>query len=299
MMDRLTELKVFLAIVDEGSFAAASRALRRSAPTVTRIISDLEARIGAKLLDRSSRRCAPTEAGRRLAQSARTIIEEYDRAISVTSGERHSARGHLRVTAPYLFGREQVAPAVLKFLDRQPEISIELDLSDRPTDVEAEGFDMAVRIGGFSSSSLKIRKLGVVRRLIVASPEYLERRGVPKTPECLAEHEVLFHGEIGRSPWRFSSLQGQIAVSLNGRYSVNQADAALAAARAGRGLVTALSYQVHDDLKAGRLVTVLDEFAGETHPVHLAWPDGRDQLLRLRLLIDFLVDALVPLPILS
>ena len=119
-MDRLTELRTFLAIIEAGSFAAASRALRCSPPTITRIIADLEARLGVRLLERSSRRCEATVAGERLAESARTILAEYERAVSVTSGERHAAKGHVRVTAPYLFGREHVAPVLLNFLDQQP-----------------------------------------------------------------------------------------------------------------------------------------------------------------------------------
>ncbi len=297
-MDRLTELATFVAVVDQGGFAAASRFLRRSPPTITRIISDLEARVGVKLLERTSRRCSPTEAGRRLAEHARNLIADYEQAVSVATGESIAPRGLVRLTAPYFFGREYVAPAIMRFVDAHEGIFAELDLSDRPQDLVLAGFDLALRIGPVSDKSLKVRRIGFVRKVIVASPEYLARRGEPTSPEVLRKHDVIQHGSQFDAPWRFRARTGEVAIRMLPRFTVNQADAALAAARAGRGLVTALSYQVHDDLAAGKLVCVLKAFEPEPLPVQLIWPDGRDRLRRVRMMIDHLVKELQCLDIL-
>ena len=299
-MDRLIELNTFLAVMDEGSFARAARRIGRSAPGVTRIIGELEHRIGVRLFDRNSRRCTPTEAARQFAANARDIVCDYEHAVSGIRGEAVEAKGRLRITAPYFFGREHVAPLILEFLEEQPGISCELDLSDRPIDLLGERVDLAVRIGPISDLSLKARRAGVVRTLIVTSPEYLERSGTPTGLDDMKNHQLIQHGSQGDAPWRLVDGMGNpIDVSVHARFTVNQADAALAAARAGHGLVTALSYQVDADLRSGRLVSVLDRFAPSPVPVHLAWPDGRERLLRARLLIDYLATRLSALPILG
>lgn len=297
-MDRLTELATFITVVDQGGFAAASRYLRRSPPTITRIVADLEARVGVKLLERTSRRCTPTEAGRRLAEHARNLIADYEQAVSVATGESVAPRGLVRLTAPYFFGREHVAPAVMRFVDTHDGMFAELDLSDRPQDLVLAGFDLAVRIGPISDKTLKVRRIGFVRQVIVASPEYLARRGEPATPEALRKHDLVQHGSQFDAPWRLQGPTGEVTVRMLPRFTVNQADAALAAARAGRGLVTALSYQVNDDLAAGKLVCVLESFEPDPLPVQLIWPDGRDRLRRVRMMIDHLVKELQGLDVL-
>lgn len=292
-MDRLTELAVFLAVVDHGSFAAAARRVGRSPPTVTRIIAEFEARLGVQLFDRSSRRCSATDAGRRLAEDARNLIANYDEVIGNVLGRARSPSGMLRVTAPYFFGREHVAPLIIRFLDKHTGITCELDLSDRTADLVEDGFDLAVRIGPITAADLKVRRIGWVRRVIVGSTAYLQKRGRPATPAELAAHEVIQHGSSSSRPWQLRDMSGKpIAFEPRAKFSVNQADAVLAAVRSGRGLATALSYQVHADIKSGALVQVLEEFEPEPLPVQLIWPGGRDRLLRVRLLIDYLAEQL-------
>ena len=300
MMDRLTELAAFLAVVDEGGFSSAARALRKSPPTVTRLVADLEARLGVRLLDRSSRRCLLTEQGNRFAQDARAILADYEQAISSATGEASLPRGNIRLTAPYFFGRQHVASVALDFLDSHSSISIELDLSDRILDLHSEGIDLAVRIGANSDETLKSTRVGWVRRVMVASPEYLAGHGTPKVPRDLAGHTKIQHGSRVDAPWRFKGPRNRaVVMPVQARFTVNQADSALAAARAGHGLVTALSYQVHHELASGQLVRILEEYEPDPLPVALTWPEGREQILRVRLLIDHLAQELRRLAVIS
>jgi DNA-binding transcriptional LysR family regulator len=296
-MDRLTELNTFVAVVEHGGFAAASRALHRSPPTITRIVGDLEARLGVRLLDRTSRRCAPTEAGRRLADDARNLLADYDQALGAAAEGAAALRGTLRITASHFFGRAHVAPLVMSFVGAHPDIYAELDLSDRPADLHGEGLDLAVRIGPISDLSLTARRVGSVRRVIVASPAYLAARGVPRTAADLEAHDLIQYGPQSDLPWTLMDPDGRPAVvRTRPRFTVNQADAKLDAARAGRGLVSALSYQVHDDLIAGTLVKVMPDHEPEVVPVQLAWCEGRERLQRVRALIDHLVEGLRKVP---
>ena len=298
-MDRLTELRTFLAVVDHGSFAAAARSLRRSPPTITRIVAEFEGRLGVRLFDRSSRRCTPTEVARRLAEASRNLLADYDAALGDASGQALEPRGTLRVTAPYVFGREHVAPLILDFVEAYPEITCELDLSDRQLDLVEDMFDVALRIGPIADLDLKARKVGFVRQVIAASPAYLRLHGEPASPSDLGNHRIIQQGPSSTRPWQLRDASGRrLAIPMRARFTVNQADAAIAAAREGRGLVSALSYQVFNDLKSGALALVLERFEPEPLAVHLVWPEGRDRLLRVRMLIDYLAPRLQDLAML-
>lgn len=290
MPDRLSELRTLVAVVDEGGFAAAARLLHRSPPAITRTIADLEQRARTVLLERTTRRCRPTEAGRRLADQARSLLAAYDDALSEAAGEADVARGLVRVTAPLVFGREHVAPLVAAFQDQFPEVEVDLHLADRVVDLHDENYDLGVRIGPVADTSLIAFRVGEVRHVAVASGSYLEQRGIPLTPEALSAHEVVQHTNYGTTvPWVFRRPGGEVvSVTVRARFAVNQADAAVAAARAGRGIVRALSYQIDPAVRAGALVTVLEEFEPEPLPVHIVWPDSRRLVRRVRLLSEHL-----------
>jgi DNA-binding transcriptional LysR family regulator len=267
-MDRLEELAIFVAIVDAGSLVGASRRLRRSPPAVTRSLSALEDRIGVRLVERTTRRLAPTEAGRVLADRARTLLANYEELLEGAS--RAPVRGVLRITAPVQFGRRHVAPIVSAFLNSYAEVRVELSLSDRNLDLIDEGLDLAVRIGPLADSSLVARQVGSVRRVVVASPAYLERRGLPQKPRDLAAHDTIFG--MARSPareWRFGPSPRGVVVRLTPRLLVDDVEAQLQAAKAGRGVARPLSYQVADELADGSLIRLLQEFEPEPLPVHL------------------------------
>ena len=291
-MDRLDELAVLVAVVDQGSLIAAARRLRRSPPAVTRALAALESRVGARLVERTTRRLSPTDAGRTLAEESRALLDAYDGAISGPSP--NPVRGLLRVTAPVLFGRRHVASIVTAFLDLFPDIQVELVLHDRNLDLIEEGLDVAVRIGPLSDSSLLVRRVGEVRRVVVASPEYLARRGTPTDPRELSTHDTIFGTNTQRSlEWRFGSrTRAALMVRLAPRLLVNEVEAQLVAARAGRGIARVLSYQVVDDLATGALVRLLREYEPPALPVQLVAASRVHMRPKVRAFLDHAADQL-------
>jgi len=293
-MDRLAQLHLLLAITETGSLAAAGRRLGRSPAAVSRALADLEQRVGTTLVERSTRSCKPTPSGKRLAESAGRLIEDYEGAISLPSETAAALVGTLRITAPTGFGAEQVAPLLLQFLDRHPGISVDLRLLDRIVDLIEEDFDLAIRIGRPREGALIMRAAGTLRRSFVASPAYLEEHGVPKSITDLAAHRLIQHGDGGNdAPWTFGKPNGAVfSVAASGRFAVNRPEPALAAARSGRGIVAALSSQVADDLTAGTLRLVLQDHEPPPVPVSVLYPPSRKGWRRVSLLADFLVSGL-------
>lgn len=284
-MDRLDELSIFVAIVDSGSLVGAARRLRRSPPVVTRALAALERRAGQRLVERSTRRFAATEAGRNLAEQARMLLAGYDEAVGAAG--MATVAGLLRVTAPVQFGRRHVAPLVASFLDAWPAMRAELTLNDRNLDLIDEGLDVAIRIGPLADSALVVRKLGEVRRLTVASPDYLARRGIPAVPTDLADHDVIFG--MARSPsreWQFGPGRRGAVVRLAPRLLVDDVETQLAAAVAGRGIIRLLSYQVADALAAGTLVRLLDRFEPDPSPVQIVTLGRAPVASKVRAFVD-------------
>jgi len=296
-MDRLDELEVFIAILDSGSLAGAGRKLHRSPPAVTRTLGALEERIGARLVERTTRRLTPTEAGKRLAERARRLLADYQAAVREDPAA--PLRGMLRVTAPVVFGRRHVAPVVDSYLDRYPAMRAELVLNDRYLDLIEEGLDIGVRIGTLADTGMVARRVGEVRRLLVASPAYLARRGMPRAVAELSEHEIIFtSGRAGAPEWRFRHNGQDRVVQLAPRLTVNEIDAVLLAAKAGRGLARVLSYQVADDIASGALVRLLPECEPPPLPVQLVLSSARHMAPKQRAFLDHAVEQLGALPVL-
>lgn len=296
-MDRLDELTALVAILDTGSLAAAGRKLRRSPPAMTRLLAALEQRIGARLIERTSRRLRPTEAGRRLAAQAAPLLRGYEDALRETAAA--PVRGVLRVTAPLVFGRRHVTPVVASFLDAFPEVRVELVLEDRSVDLIEQGLDVGVRIGRLADSSLVARRVGQVRRLLVASPAYLAARGTPRTPAELASHDVIFTSNLARTlEWRFRRAGRDHPVRLTPRLIVNEVESMLIAVRAGRGIGRPLSYQVADDLASRTLLRLLPEFEPPPLPVQLVVPSARHLAPKVRAFLDHAGSALLTLGVL-
>lgn len=289
-MDRLEELVVLVAVIDHGSLRAAARRLRRSAPAVTRALSALEERVGARLVERTTRRLAPTQAGRALAEESRALLSAYDAAVAGVSPT--PVRGLIRVTAPVQFGRRHVAPLVTTFLERFRETQVELELHDRNLDLIEQGLDVAIRIGPLSDSSLLVRRVGEVRGVVVASPDYLARRGTPTRPAELAAHETIFGtATSGLLEWRFGP-QGRTVVRLTPRLLVNEVEAQLVAARAGSGIARVLSYQVVQDLAEGKLVRLLRPFEPPPLPVQLVAISRVYMPPKVRVFLDYAAEQL-------
>lgn len=285
-MDRLDELAIFVAVIQHGSLAAAGRKLRRSAPAVTRAIASLEQRFGARLVERTTRRLAPTEAGLRLAERAHLLLHEYQAAVLDTADTQLS--GLLRITSPVLFGRKHVAPVVMAFLDLYPQMQIEMVLNDRNLDLIDEGLDVAVRIGHLQDSSRVARRLGQVSRVTVASPAYLAQRGEPQEPAQLVDHDTIVGTQrASLREWRFGLQENGDRVRLTPRLLLNDVETQLLAARAGKGIARLLSYQVADDVAAGTLVRLLPTFEPLPMPVQLVAQNSQRMPLKVRTFWDY------------
>lgn len=295
-MDRLDEFAIFVRIVEEGSLVRAAKRLHRSAPAVTRALAALEDRIGVRLIDRTTRRLAPTEAGRALYERARAVLADYEAAAAGARGA--PVRGLLRIAAPVQFGRRHVAPLATRFLDSHDGVEIELMLNDRNVDLIEEGIDVAVRIGALADSSLVARPVGHVRRQWVASPAYLAGHGTPREPADLARHEALLGTSRGAIEWTFGGRRRGAPTHLAGRLRVDDIETRLRLAREGRGVAQFLSYQVAEDLAAGHLVRLLRRFEAPPLPVQLLTKGRAHRAPKIDAFLDFAATKLSALPVL-
>lgn len=288
MMDRLHELEVFVAVADAGSFAKAGSRLRLSPPAVTRAISALEDRLGARVFNRTTRSLTITDIGQRFLESARRILSDLDSAEKEAVGETAVPNGHLTLTASVTFGRSALVPVAGAYLSQHPRVTLSVLLLDRIANLVEEGIDLAVRIGPLPDSNMVAKKIGTVRRILVASPDYLARRGVPQTPADLRLHSMIaFTGLMPNREWRFLDGKRGNSVSFVPRLEINDALASIAAAEMGDGITMALSYMVADKIRGGRLAPVLERFNSAPVPVHLVYPQSRLMSANLRAFIDF------------
>lgn len=292
-MDRFEAMRTLLAAVDGGSLSAASRAMNTPLPTVSRRVSDLEAHLGAQLVVRTSRKLLLTEAGEAYVAAARRLLEDLSDAERAASGEYRVPRGELVVTAPIMFGKLHVAPVVHAFLGAYPDVSVRLVLSDSNIDIVETHVDVAVRVGQLPDSELVARQVGHIHWVLVASPDYLARRGEPAEPEDLVSHDcIAFEGLQTRRAWRIGAGALARSVTIRPRYSVNTADAVVEAAAAGLGVARVMSYQAATSVGACRLVPVLADQGYEPLPVHLMHRRQRSQPLKLRAFLDFVAPRL-------
>jgi len=297
-MDRLDEFEVFLAILETGSLAAAARRLQRSPPAVTRTLTALEERVGTRLVERTTRQLAATEAGRRLAEQARRLLADYDAAVREDA--EAPIRGRLRITAPTVFGRRHIAPIVNSYLDRYPSMQVELILNDRNLDLIEEGIDVAIRIGQLAENGMVARKVGEVRRILIASRKYLKRRGSPNSLDELSQHDIVFGSGVTPNPeWRFRQNGRERIVHLAPRLLVNDVEALLFALKDGRGIGRMLSYQPAQEIAAGTMIRLLPESEPPPLPVHVVFPSRRHMAPKQRTFIDHAIAQLQQLSVLQ
>jgi DNA-binding transcriptional LysR family regulator len=274
-MDRLEAMRVFAAVADRGSFAEAARRVRLSPAAVTGAVNQLEDQLGLLLFARTTRSVRLTERGALYLDRCKQILDDIEDADRQIRGEDAAPRGRMLVAAPLMFGRLHVLPIVHGMLRDHRDLSIRLTLSDRDVHLIEEGIDVAVRIGEPADSALVAIKVGEVRRVLTASPDYLARAGVPESPSALSQHDlILFEGAELTNDWHFGGAS-PTSFRVEPRLSVNAADAAIAAAEAGFGITRTLSYQVYDALKAGRLRLVLEQFAPPPIPVNIVYTSRR------------------------
>jgi len=305
-MDKLEGMRIFVAVADARGFAPAARGLGLSPPAVTRAIAALESRVGAQLLRRSTRSVSLTEAGARFHADCKRILAEIDDAEASASGAHSVPQGLLSITAPVMFGRLHVTPVLLDFLSQQPQLKARSYFSDQIVHLLDEGFDVAVRIAHLSDSGLTAVRAGHVRRVVVASPQYLAEHGVPRTPADLAQHRgVGFsqHGSVSAA-WVFyppgsgNSSSGETAHPQM-QMVTNAGEMSIAAALAGHGLARALSYQVVGEVLAGRLQVVMADHEPPPIPVQLVYADGRKAAAKVRSFVDFALERLRAQPVLN
>ncbi|MFB1489153.1 MULTISPECIES: LysR family transcriptional regulator [unclassified Thiocapsa] len=286
-------MTVFVAVAEEESFAAAARRLRISPPAVTRAIASLEERLGVRLLTRTTRSVRPTDAGSRYLEDARRILLEADEADEVAAGINATPRGHLALTAPVLFGKIYVMPIVIAYQMAFEETSVSALFIDRVVNLVEEGLDVGIRIGVLPDSSLRAIRVGRVRRVVCASPAYLETHGTPRIPADLARHSVIAATSVSPgTEWTFARGKQRIGVRLTPRILVNTNDGALEAAKSGFGLTRLLSYQVASELAAGSLDTVLRDYEEASLPVHVIHREGRHGSAKVRSFVDLAVERL-------
>ncbi|MBL0728387.1 LysR family transcriptional regulator [Piscinibacter sp. HJYY11] len=305
-MDKLEGMRIFVTVADAKGFAPAARQLGLSAPAVTRAVAALEARIGTQLLRRSTRQVVLTEAGVRFHADCKRILAEVDVAEASASGAHAVPQGLLSVTAPVIFGRLHVAPVLQDFLGLHPQVSARSFYTDQIVHLLDEGMDVALRIAHLPDSGLVAVRVGEVRRVVVASPQYLAEHGVPRTPQEVSQHRGIGfsqHGSVS-SPWVFyppgrsARGDGEIAHPQL-RHVTNAGDAAIGGAVAHQGLARALSYQVAEHVLAGRLQIVMADHEPPPIPVQLVHVDGRRAAAKVRAFVDHAAERLRAEPVLN
>jgi DNA-binding transcriptional LysR family regulator len=292
MSDRLQELRVFVRAAESGSFSRAGRELGLSQPSVSRIVGELEARLGVKLLLRSTRRITVTDAGGLFLDRARDILADIEDAEDAARG-LDSLRGTIRLVIPIMYGTRVIIPRLAKFLAMHPLLRVELSVADQRQDLVAEGADVAIRTGDLDDSSFGARKLATLMRMLVASPAYLAARSTPKTPADLASHDCIFGpGNFGRGSWSFRRGDSEISVDVAGRICTNSGPGMLASALAGLGIAMMSTVMAGDELASGRLVPLLRGYKVPSVDVHAVFPGGPRPSAKVRALVDYLAEEL-------
>ncbi len=286
-MDQLAAVRVFVAVADGGSLSAAGRRLRMPLPTVSRHLAALEEQVGARLITRTTRQLALTEAGRLYLNSSRRILAEFEAVELRLAGEQADPQGELALTAPVLFGRLHVLPIVTEFLGAFPRVTARMLLLDRVVDLVEEGLDIGVRIGNLPDSSMRAIRVGAVGSVLCASPSYLAARGTPEMPKELAGHSCISFSALSHvEHWSFAGPKPE-RVTVTSRLTVNTADAAIDAAKAGLGITRVLSYQAEAGLADGSLRLILERFEPEANPVHLLHREDRLPQAKVQSFLSF------------
>jgi DNA-binding transcriptional LysR family regulator len=292
-MDRLRAFEIFTSVVARGGFAKAAAALDTSPANVTRYIGELEAHLGTRLLNRSSRRVSLTEAGEALYERARTILDEVAEAEAAASASTAQPRGRLRINAPLSFGILHLAPLWPRFMARHPDVELDVALTDRVVDLVEEGYDLAIRISRGGSTAHVARKLAVSRNIVCASPGYVARRGRPETPAELVDHRCIAYSyAVMGEEWPLADEAGQIhPVRIRPTMHTDNGDTARAAALADQGVICEPTFLIGEDLRAGRLVRLLPGYRMPDIDILAVYPSRRHLSAKVRVMVDFLAEA--------
>jgi DNA-binding transcriptional LysR family regulator len=289
-MDRIDAMRAFVVSMDRGSLASAARSLGHSAAAVTRAIALLEGRLKMRLLHRSTRALHLTQFGETYLATCREVLAALDLAERGAAAEQERPSGLLTITAPLRFGQLHVRPVLDAFLDANPAVQARLLLLDRVVNLVEEGIDVAVRLAHLPDSTLVATRLGEVRRVLCASPAYIERCGTPRAPSALREHACIMERDRAETElWRFASAPGRslVAISIRPRLMVNSAAVAIDSSIAGHGITRVMSYQAAAAVRAGKLIVLLAQYEPPPIPLHLVLPSARSRTLKQRAFVDF------------
>lgn len=296
-LDLLSGMAVFALVVDAGGISAAAREMRLSKSAVSKQLSALEDRLGTRLLQRTTRRMSLTEAGAGFLEHCRRVVSEAEAAENAIGALQGEPRGVLRVNAPMTFGTMHLAALIPDFLARYPEVSVDMALNDRMIDLLDEGYDVAVRIGRLADSSLVARKLAPARRVMVAAPSYLDRRGRPETLADIGGHDTLCYSYVpAAEEWRFDGPKGEESARVTSRLRANNGEILLAACLAGAGIAALPTFICGPSLRAGSLVRVLPHLERTDFAIHAVWPTTRHLSAKVRAFLDFLVERFGTVP---
>jgi DNA-binding transcriptional LysR family regulator len=287
-MDRLESMSILVSVVEHGSLSAASRKLSVPLASVSRKISELEAHLGTKLLNRTTRSLELTDSGRTYLAACTRILEQISEVERIASGEYSAPKGKLLITAPVVFGRLYIVPIVTEFLKLYPEIDVRLLLADRVLDMTEEHIDVAVRMGELPDSTMTAIRIGSIREVVCGSPAYFAKRGTPQTPKDLSKHDCITIDSLSSpASWFFPRGRASVSIPIRSRLTVSTVDAGLDAALSGSGIIRALSYQVARLEKAGKLKVILKDFESEPWPANLIYTGNQIIPLKLRAFLDF------------
>jgi len=293
-VDKLNAMAIFVRVIERGSFSAVARELQTSQPTISKVLRALEAELGGKLIARSTRKLSLTDEGQRYYSECRQILAAVDAAEHSFQSGRESIAGPLRIGSSVSFGRLQIAPRLPQFLDRHPGVQIDLQLSDQNQDLVSEGLDVTFRIGALSDSGLIARHVGTTHRVTVAAPHYLEKHGQPRSPEELTGHNCLqFNLLTSQNLWTY---EGGHEVRIKGNAQSNNSEAIRELVLGGLGIALSPVWLFSEDLKAGRVIAILQEYSAQSLPIHAVSPANRRQSARVKAFVDYMSQALASAP---
>lgn len=299
-MDLLSGMRLFARVVETGGFTTVARESRTSQPTISRTIAALEAHLGVRLLNRSSRAVTVTDEGRQFYERARAALEAVAEAEGSVGRRRSEPSGLLRLGTPVAFGRLHVAPLIARFLARHPAVAVELVMNDGFVDLVGEGLDLAVRVGNLADPSLVARTIGVTRRVTVAARSYLEQCGIPASPGDLAQHDCVIYTRLATGQhWHFEGSDGPVRVAVRGRFSADNSEAVREAVIGGAGIAVLPVWLFKDEIDRGLVQLILEQFEPTPLPIHAVYPSRRLLSAKVRAMIDFLAAEFARIRLLS
>jgi DNA-binding transcriptional LysR family regulator len=296
-MDKLNAMAIFVRVIERGSFSAVARELQTTQPTISKVLRALETELGGKLISRSTRKLSLTDEGQRYYGHCRQILAAVDAAEHSFQSGKEAVAGPLRIGSSVSFGRLHIASRLAGFLERYPQVNIDLQLNDQNQDLVSEGLDVTLRIGELRDSGLIARQISTTHRVTLASPAYLARHPAPQTPQDLAQHNcLLFNLLSSQNQWVYEKDGARHSVKIMGNAQSNNSEAVREMVLAGLGIALSPLWLFFDDLTAGRVVAVLQDYTPQSLPIHAVSAPNRRQSARVKAFIDYMADALTQAP---